>query len=44
MSRIINHIGDDTNASGRMQVTRPLGLKLRLRYMLEVEVRNGQKT
>ena len=41
MSGIIRRIGDDTNTSGMMQVTRLLGLRLRIRQLLEVEVRNG---
>ncbi len=37
----MRRIGDDTNALGMMQATRPLGLRLRLRSILEFEVNVG---
>ena len=44
MSGIIRRIEDDTNILGIMQVTKPFGLRLRLRSKVEVEVHNGLKT
>ena len=42
-SEIIKHIKDDTNILGIIQVIKPLGLRLKIRLKLEVEVRNGLK-
>ncbi len=39
----MRRIGDDTNALGMMHMTNLLGLKLRLRSRLKVEVRNNKK-
>ena len=39
----MRRIGNDINVLGKMQVTRPLGLRLRIRSRLKIEVYNDLK-
>ena len=43
MSEIMRYIGDDISTLRMIQITKLLELRLKLRWMLEFEVRNGLK-